>query len=397
MPENIPRATVVLAAFAALVLLLLPSTGASAGVAVADTQAQVLFSGANISVEISKGYPSLLFNCPGHEERGLVAEYTRIIGFNDTGDGTYQGSEAVFIARLSEGAWSVRAWTEGQGSSPVARAEATSNVDITLTGSQNNSAGVGQGSGQPAPSPQPGGIVRNALRLTFTYELHEINVTYGSPSAPLTLRGGAEAKIGMAIVPLAAIPSTHLCIEQSLRREGSIEPQQFKLFDGLGEKLADGSVNEIQGSQEVMHRFADRAEEQQRVGYVTSSGAEEGFYTWTARVEARRASGSSNGSLSTSYRTDGSSLKLYAAFRQSSDVSEYVIDPTIGTIPEAIEEIAAAIVDYVTAHRQSLAIGVVIGAAVAVSAVAAKSSRGKGGDGAASIERNPYFKGGKAR
>jgi len=357
-----------------------------------DGAGQMIFSGANITVRLSDSAPSMQFSYPGQPQLAFRMQYTRCIAFNDTGDGRYQGSEALFAATMAGAQWQNERFSPNAGSGGGAvglRMRAT--LDMVEQERPDVVPPAGQQGGQTGTPPFQPRTIASALRITFTYELHQYNGTYGGPEVQLRLQGGNELKIGITVEPLVAIPATHLAVEQSLSGGSESGEGEFQLYGSEGPVSARAAVDEKQGDQEMMHSFEERNSAQQRIGYAAEANKDKGFYTWVTGVEARGPAGNANASMATSFRTDGTSLKLYGSFGLVTGASEYYIDPTIGVVPDILDDLADAVIDYASAHRQSLAVGGAVGGVLSLAIVLVKGA-GKKGD-SVTLKDNRYYKG----
>jgi len=436
------------ALLAAVALAIPPGTSATGS---SETASQVIVTGRNITIEVSKTGPVLLFFSPGHRDQAFRFEYTRLVTFNDTGDGSYSPDELSYLCNLSGPAWQVsvqnretagtgreivvalsaaldmtekprggspgRAIPEegggAEGAGPAGRAAGGpgdgggtggGNATGNGTGGQNGTGDSGTGGdgtggqngtgGNGTGGPGTPNIIRNAFTLTLTLTFRERD-TYYDWGEPLLLRGGSEVKIRVQLRPGTPVPGTHLALEQSLGAPaGSGRDQLFRLFDAIGPLNARGSNNEQQGGKEVIHRFGDVPALQQRVAYTNASGGEQGYFTWTRTVRATFSGGDSTEAIRTSYRTDGDSLVLYAAVQARGNATLYDFDPTIGIIPEAFPPAIQELVDRVLAHRQSSLIGIIIGLAAGAAIVVARGATVRRRDRVDLIrlERNPYYR-----
>jgi hypothetical protein len=396
----------------------------------------VIITGRNITVEVSKSGPVMVFFSPGHRDQSFRFEYSRLLTFNDTGDGSYSPDELSYFCNLSGASWQVSVQTQET-------AEAGKEITVTLTavldltekpkggspggrslppaeggssggrgaGGPGNSGGNGTGAqnatggnGTSAPN-TPGGngtggpgapnIIRNAFTMTLTLTFRERD-TYYDWGDRLLLRGGSELKIRVQLAPGAPVPGTHLALEQSLGTPAESDRKPlFRLYDSTGPKGAQGSENEQNGGKEVIHPFQNTFAQQQRLAYTNASGGEQGYFTWTRTVQVRTAEGVTTDGIQTSYRTDGTSLMLYGAVRNRENATLYDFDPTIGIIPEAFPPVIQELLDRVLAHRQSSLLGIIIGLGAGVALIVARGAtvRRKDRLDLVRLEKNPYYRG----
>jgi hypothetical protein len=407
------------------------------GAGSSETASQVIITGQNITVEISKSGPAMVFFSPGHRDQSFRFEYTRLLTFNDTGDGSYSPDELSYLCNLSGAVWQVSVQTretaeagkeiivtltapldlteKPKGSSPGGRSlpetdggspggrgaggpenaggNGTGDQNTTGgngTGDQNATGGNGTGSQNATEGNGTGGqnatggngtggsgtpnIIRNAFTMTLTLTFYERD-TYYDWGDRLLLRGGSELKIRVQLAPGVPVPGTHLALEQSLGSpaESDREPL-FRLYDSTGPKSARGSENEQKGGQEVIHTFQNTPAQQQRLAYTNASGGEQGYFTWTKTERATTPGGVSTDGIRTSYRTDGVSLMLYGAVPNRANVTLYDFDPTIGIIPSAFPPVIQDLVDRVLAHRQSSLIGIILGLAAGLAIIVARGA-----------------------
>ena len=105
-------------------MLMVPPEVSGAGSS--ETASHVIISGQNITVEVSKSGPAMVFFSPGHGDQSFRFEYTRLLTFNDTGDGSYSPDELSYFCNLSGAVWQVSVQTRET-------AEAGKEITVTLT------------------------------------------------------------------------------------------------------------------------------------------------------------------------------------------------------------------------------------------------------------------------
>ncbi|MEM4728753.1 MAG: hypothetical protein QXH42_03190 [Thermoplasmata archaeon] len=415
-----------------------------------ESPLRVTVEGRNISVEISRASPHLYFHECGAQGATFQFAYTRLLSFNDTGDGRYQPGELSYFCNLTAARWnsSVEERDGGEGGEEV-RVVMTALLDMTehrggpagrsggefpqeyeggpgvegrsggaqKTGNGTASGGApepsgngtgGGGPSSPSNATEPGGpgssgggggpqdgrpnVIPGAVEMTATFLLRELNSTYVSGGEVLVLHGGSEMKISVRLALRSPVPGTHIALEQSLGEgEGEMNDGRFIVHDATGPTSARGSENEMQGGRELMHAFTSTAREQQRITYCDSGGTDRGYLTWTRTV------GTPGGPslLECSYRTDGVSLKLYSAFRLSATTGEYFIDPTVGVFPGPLAGAVHELEERLLSHRWSILAGLAAGIALATAVVGAAGLRRRSrGEELVVLERNPYYRGG---
>jgi hypothetical protein len=116
--------TLLAVAVLAAAALLVPPGASAAGSG--ETATQVVITGRNITMEVSKSGPAMVFFSPGHRDQSFRFEYTRLFTFNDTGDGSYSPDELSYFCNLSGAVWQVSVQTRET-------AEAGKEITVTLT------------------------------------------------------------------------------------------------------------------------------------------------------------------------------------------------------------------------------------------------------------------------
>ncbi|MEM2900054.1 MAG: hypothetical protein QXT63_04625 [Thermoplasmata archaeon] len=285
--------------------------------------------------------------------------------FNDTGDARFQGRETVYTCNLSNAKWQSEYFlsnTETHGKELRIIMHAT----LDLIEQQKQSSRQGPG-GPPGDTPQnhSGGkvnIIQNALEMKFDFLITEKDSSYTVESQPIALLGETEMKINISILPKLKLHATHIAIEQTLFQANSKTENDdyFNIYEGEHPIMVKSSVNETQNGQEIMHQFTNTQGPKHHLCYSTDEGLEKGFYSWVDRVLNKEGENLTYSNLETSYRTDGYSLKLYASFLLSS-AHEYIIDPSIGIIPEAFKETIDKSIEFIKNHRTSISLGLVFG------------------------------------
>jgi len=409
----------------AMVLLVasLPAGVTGAKPEYSETPGRAMVSAANITATISRSGPVVTFQ-PAAGGASYEFRYSRLLAFNDTGDGMYQSREITYFANLTGPAWELTHISEetvGQGRIVTVRLAATLDMtqkpgtpggrgraggtgdpppsgngtgDQNNTGAQNTTGGNGTG-GQNATSGNGTGgqngsggepnLVHNAFRITFTFTIAERDMGYG-PGGTLVLRGGSEMKIDISLVPSSRIPSTHLALEQALMYSG----QEFNVYGASGRETARSNVVETAGGQELMHTFQDTASSQQRIAFAPA-GKEGGFLTWIPTMESKVTSGMLSLAVGTSYRTDGTALKVYHSFQLRPDSSEMLVDPTVGVIPQSLPPGPVRdTMETIYSHGWSIFAGVLVGTVIASAAVASKRVAGRDPVDLVRLEKNPY-------
>ncbi len=361
-------------------------------------------AGSNITVEIDKRAPSIIFYHPDEAQTRYKLQYTRLILFNDTGDSRYEGKEATYACDLMKANWESSAHLSSNATHGAeVRVVMTAMLDLTEQSRMRTRQGPGNGNGTNGNGTSGNGtggkpaVIQNALEMRLEYVMTENNMSYAMGSNEFELAGESELKIDIFLVPKLPLQSSHAAIEQSLY-EGSAD-RQFSICDASGPQIVKSGINEMQGNQEIMHQYTNAFGHKQRIGITTSEGKEKSYFTWVDGIIARKGASSTIAGIETSYRTDGVSLKLYNSFALSG-ADEYAIDPTVGVIPKALEQAVEDAATFVYNHRASLSLGLVVGVCAALAIVVATGysgikRRSKESIDSVRLESNRYYKGKK--
>ena len=328
----------------------------------------------NITIKIDKDKPSISFSHPKDKDDIFMLQYTKLILFNDTGDARFQGKEAVYTCNLSNAIWQSQNYisnneTHGKELKIVMHAI----LDIIELSKPTSRQGPGgppgdnnqNHSGSPGNKPN---VIQNALELKFQYVITEKNSFYTIDSQTITLLGETEMKIDISILPKLQLPATHMAIEQTLFQQNAKNENEdyFNIYEGEHPLMVRSSINETQNGQEIMHQYTNTQGPRHHLCYSTGSGLEKGFFSWVDKMLTKQGEKVAYSNIETSYRTDGSSLKLYASFALFSvdpaeEYMEYIIDPSIGIIPDAFKETIDKSIEYIKNHRNSISLGIVFG------------------------------------
>ncbi len=366
----------------------------------------------NMTVVLSTLYPAAVVFTKGNESLpgdGFVL--SAILGYNQSADGTLNLSAVPYHAPFDVATWSVAGPIEETDDEHGHRLLITlaATVDIVKK-LEHTGGGGGSGSGTVgAVTTEDWANVTVRYVVTTRNYSQSFDAISSSPAYPVN--GTTEIKFDVDIEPKKPLDVDRLALDFGLMKMDSatfapsttIGQYLFRGYQASGLSVSDPMLNETDGTTPIMHEFVYRYQYKQMFSYLNSTNVTDGFFSWAN--QSLLSWSSANDTLvdvSTYYRTDGESLRVYVAIPLDVALTKMVCDPSIGVFTASSAGNGGGIIDYpdgsiIGSSVFSITLGAVIGAAIVGGAsVYVFVRRGQSDDDPSevvSLEKNRYYRG----
>ena len=363
----------------------------------------------NVTVIVSKTMPAAMINTVERiDEPAYGFVLSAVLGYNATEDGMLILEEVPYHASLEHATWNL---VEPSGVMEDDQGEEVAKVTLQSSVSMNRR--VAFDSGNPDPGTPGIEIIEDWALITVTFTLategYESSYEAIEDAPQYHVNGTDELKFDIDMAINEPIMATDLALDIGfmMMDNGTFEPTSMPqpyLFEGYqedGVSESDPSVNETEGTTQIVHPFRHRSDFKQLFTLSQdgdSETAEEmAFFGWARQTEVSWTDLEDELiEISTLYRTDGESLRVYISTPINETVTHILHDPSIGVfqkvgfvdIPDELASIGSSGV--------SILIGVVIGLAAVggTSAIIVSRNRSSEQDPAdiVVLEKNRYYR-----
>ncbi len=360
----------------------------------------------NVTAVVSKTMPAAMVNTVERaDEPAYGFVLSAVLGYNATEDGMLVLEDVPYHASLEHATWNL---VEPSGVS-----EDDQVAKVTLQSSVSMNRRIAFEDGNPDPGVPGIEIIEDwaVVTVTFILTVEDYESSYESiEDAPqYHVNGTDELKFDIDIAINEPIMATDLALDMGfmMMDNGIFEPTSMPqpyLFEGYqedGVSESDPSVNETEDTTQILHPFRHRSDFKQLFTLSQDGDSETteemAFFGWARQTEVGWTDLENDlVELSTLYRTDGESLRVYISTPMNETVTHILHDPSIGVfqkvgfvdIPDELASIGSSGV--------SILIGVVIGLAAVggTSAIIVSRNRSSEQDPADTVvlERNRYYR-----
>ncbi|MGD9962725.1 MAG: hypothetical protein AB7S97_02335 [Thermoplasmata archaeon] len=329
--------------------------------------------------------------------------FSSILGYNESSGNGLVLDDVPYHASMEHASWTAK--------SPVVvdDGDGTSTAYLSMNSSVSMNKRIAYEDGNPEPG-NPGIVVIEdwaTVTVDFIISSSNFSSTFdGAIDEGLyPVNGSTEMKFDITIDINTPIDADHLALDISLMMMdfGNFTPtamdEQY-VFEGFqnGEvSISDPDENETTADDEViMHSFQHRNQLKQLFAFLEMN--ETGFFSWASECMVHDLTvGETFEDLSTYYRTDGESLKVYISAPLTPETAQITHDPSLGLFPSTrggvIELPDGSIIG---SSVMSTALGILIGAVVAGGAgvaFAVRRSASQDQSDTVVLEKNRYYKG----
>jgi len=364
----------------------------------------------NATILLSTKFPAAMVKHV--DEEGVHGDgflFSSVLGYNATAGGGIVLDEVPYHAPLDEAAWSVDGPIIGEN--PDGTAAVTLALSATIDMHRRL---VIDGGGNPSSGTPGSETISEWADVTIKYVVSTQN-TYSSFDVPLEsphypINGSSEIKFDISMEPRVNIFADSLALDVGLMKMDygvfgtslTAGPYYFRGYEDEAVSICDPTVNETDGTELIMHTFQYRSTPKQMFAFVEEAENETGFFGWASQsLQSSSVTEDGLNDVTTFYRTDGSSLRVYMATPLNDTTTMVVHDPSIGLLGWASGD---GTIDYpdddvggfMGLSAFSVAVGVVAGLAAASGVGIYWVRRSGGGDkdpaDAVSLERNRYYR-----
>ena len=375
------------------------------------TADKVTINTPNMTVDLTTHFPAAVAFTKGNES-GLGDGFvlSAILGYNRSMDGLLNLSSVPYHAPLDNATWSLL------GPVQETDTELGHSITVSLFASLNivkrpfNSGGGGSGGsgGAGAVTIQKWANVTVKYVVTTRNYSQSFDLLSNSPAYPVN--GTTEIKFDVDIEPKKPLDVDMLALDIGLMKMdnssfaplATVGPYLFRGYQANGLSISDPSLNETDGTTPLMHEFTYKYEYKQMFCYLNETNATEGYFSWANRAMLSWSGANDTlANVSTYYRTDGESLRVYTAVPLDVEVTRIVCDPSIGVFTVSTSG-NGGVIDYPDGFLSgswifSFALGAVIGAAVVggmgVYVLVRRGSQDEDPAEVVSLEKNRYYRG----
>ncbi len=380
------------------------------GVTLDELDDVVEMQAGNVTVLVSKTFPAAMINTAERaDEPAYGVVISALLGYNATDEGMLVLEEVPYHASLEHATWNL---AQPTGISQDERGEVGK---VTLESSVSMNRRIAFDGGNPTPGDPGIEIIDDwaTVRVTFTLTSEDYEASYESDQdAPdYHVNGTSELKFDISMDINEPIFATDLALDIGVMMmdNGTFEPTSMPeqyLFAGYQEDLvseSDPSVNETDGTVQILHPFKHRSDFKQLFTLLeneTSDALEEmAFFGWARQAELGYADLVDDlVDISTLYRTDGESLRVYLSTPINETVTYILHDPSIGLFQD-VGYIDLPDIVSVGSSDVSIMLGVVIGLAAVGGTSALLVSRRRSSDEDPAdlvvLEKNRYYRKGR--
>ena len=293
--------------------------------------------------EVLKSSPELVFyyyTDMGESVRFRV-KFTRLIAFNDDGNGQYDAGEEAYEAFLSTRNWKMSPVSQGVDSRLGSHLSFNMSTGISLHSIGNSTNDTGY-------------YIRNWGQLTLHFLISNNSVD----ETEFRIRGGEELKITIEIDQFRTLDINAVTLEQKI-----FLVQDGDLVSSSDESRDDGLTWDK--SYETGESCENDSTSQ--LSFVNDVGEVMGYYSWACTAMQYFKNGSSSQvDVDSLAQQQNDSVVLFLTYPMSRNVSSMEHDPSVGVIREnapSIKEISA-IKDELEANPWSYLLGLLLAGSV---------------------------------
>lgn len=304
--------------------------------------------------------------------------FTRLIAYNDDGDGILEDGEGEYEAFLSTRTWTTSPVSHGINSQLGSHLRFSMSTTISLQAMRS----VGDGSVDVEGGNGSALFVPNWGRLTLHFLISNNSVI----GTNFTIRGGEELKITVEITPYKHLDINAVAIEQKilLEKDGRIVSTD-EANGGWGtDPVWDGPEATTNGSSRDCQNGSNAG-----LSYTNDLGEIMGYYSWDCTAVQELVNGSSlRVDVGSSSTTSNGIVILYLSYPISDDVRSLVHDPSVGVLRENAPILSiSTIKDNFEANPWSYLLGLIM-ASLVVTVTLGTGRKGKGRGGKEGGMRN---------
>jgi hypothetical protein len=387
--------------------LALPGGGSAQGqvISYAETADAVVIETGDMDVAVSKTFPAAMIIHPGQEDPiGYGVVISAVFGYNATDDGMLVIEDVPYRASLEHATWSFSGVTHETD----ADMGETVTVDMTASLSMNKRvASFDDDRSNEAGTPGIE-IIENwaQARVSFIVTSNNYSARYADvqESPDYDVNGSTELKFDISIDINEAISAEDLAMDIGLMMmedytfSPTSMPEQY-FFHGYQDDAvteSDPYENETDGNVQIVHKFTPRDDFKQLFAFVEGDD-EESFFGWARQAEIGWTGDADElVDITTLYRTDGESLRVYLSTPLNDTTVSVMHDPSLGLYPigGGQAEIPGDIIPVGTSG-ESVMIGAVIGV-VAIGTVGAyavaRKTRTEDPADVVNLDKNRYYR-----
>jgi len=371
---------------------------------------RITISTPNMTVVLSTLYPAAVAFTKGNESLpgdGFVL--SAILGYNESADATLNLSAVPYHAPFDNATWSLAGPIEETDDAlgHTLRVTLTATLDIVKKPEHTGGGGLGGGSSGALTTEDWADVTVRYVVTTRNYS-QSFDAVTNSPAYPVN--GSTEIKFDVDIEPKKPLDVDRLALDFGLMKmddetfapSTTVGQYLFRGYQASGLTVSDPSLNETDGTTPIMHEFVYRYQYKQMFSYLNSTNVSDGFFSWANQtLLSWSAANDTLVDVSTYYRTDGESLRVYVAIPLDIAMTKMVCDPSIGVFTARASG-GGGIIDYpdgsiIGSSLLSITLGAVIGAAIVGGASVYVFVRGRADEddpaAVVSLERNRYYRG----
>ena len=371
----------------------------------AETAEAVIIDTPDMVVAVSKDSPAVMI-VPNEQEEsvGYGVVISSAFGYNATENGLLVLEEVPYRASFEHATW----YLTGVDHETVADGES---VVVEMNASLNMNRRIASYDDDKDPGEQTPGIeiIENwaAATVKFSVTTYNYSARYVDvlDSPAYDVNGSTEVKFDILIEMNEDIYAQDLAMDIGLMMMEDYTflptsmPEQYVFHgyqdDGVSE--SNPYENETDGEVQTVHEFAPRSEFKQLFAYVDGD-QEESFFGWARQAEVGWADeGNELVDITTHYRTDGESLRVYLSTPVDDATTVVRHDPSLGLFGSGTDGGADVPVDIlpIGSSGESILIGAAIGMLV-VGAVGAyviiRRSESEDPSDVVNLDKNRYYR-----
>ena len=294
--------------------------------------------------------------------------YTRLIVFNDDGDGVLEDGEGVYEDYLTTGTWTTSPVSQSSNDQLGSHIRFSMSTPISLqaignwfedVGSDGSNGDVGT---DVTNESGPAGYIPNWGTLT----LHFLISNNSADSPELTIQGGEELKITVEITQNTDLDArvNAVVLEQKilLEEDGMIVSGFTGNDDGSLVDEASGTWSSLDTQQDCGNETVSR------LNYLGSDGKVMGYYSWACTAEQALSNGSGAVvSVGSHSRNVNGTIVLQLSYPISEDMESLTHDPSVGVIGENAPVIGVRVIsESLEANPWSDLMGLILATLVVV-------------------------------
>lgn len=277
----------------------------------------------------------------------FTVHYSKIIAFNDDGDGYFESREREYMAMLSNVDWKLSniVYSENTIFGSYIEFSLHGTVDVMRVHSHES--------------------IENWAEIEFCFLIASRSANVSTPY-PYTINGGAELKIDVKFAPLKPLGVNRVAVEHLFYDATQNHELETHESDGHHRYRCEMGMD-------TEKRFEDMPNvTEQKFSFIKPDGEEHGYYSWPPFALVSYEDNSDETiEVKASYKTDGTYFRLYLSYLLNDSIVEIVHDPSVGINAEHIPSpYTASIVNNFFENVIAYSIGSIIAILIIIASTA---------------------------